>query len=210
MTAENDSINSQILEDSFSDPQNNGDDSLYCADRKMLTLNDICVCAMLRGGFPNSIEEAANLALKIPNIASLSNYRELWHRILTLLKQRGSMLFDCYDEEELEKCFGGDVISSLKNLNVECIAAKKTMANYRGGKAIEREVCNLEDSAQTGYFPIAALLAGVSWPKNVNPSKREEYLTSDDFFRVFLMSKEDFKLLPMHVRTAMKKSKKFF
>lgn len=202
MTAEN-STNSHILEDSFSDPPDDG-------DRNVLTLNDICVCAIVRGGFPNSIEEAANLALKIPNIASISNYRELWHRILTLLKQRGSMLFDCYDEEELEKCFGGDVISSLKNLNVECIAAKKTMANYRGGKAIEREVCNIEHNAQTGYFPIAALLAGVSWPTNVNASKREEYLTADDFFKVFSMSKEDFKLLPMHVRVAMKKTKKFF
>lgn len=209
MTAEN-STNSHSQEYSFSDAPDDTDDNIYCSDRKMLTLNDICVCVMLREGFPNSIEEAANLALKIPNIASISNYRELWHRILTLLKQRGSMLFDCYHENELEKCFGEDVISSLKNLNVECIAAKKTMANYRGGKAIEREVCQYESSLETGCFPIKALLAGVSWPRNVDPSKREEYLTAEDFFKVFQMRFEDFKALPMHVRVAIKKNKNFF
>ena len=183
--------------------------SIYSS--QVSSLNDICIEVMLKGGFPNSVDDAATLSLRIPNISSSPNYRVLWERILSLLKLRGSLLLECYDEMELVRCFGEEVVRSLKKINRECIDAKRRMARYRTGTAIEREIYDIENlGLDTGFYPLEALLTGVTWPAKVNPSRREEHLSPEDFSKVFHMDKTEFSKLAEYVRIRLKKEKKLF
>lgn len=175
------------------------------------SLNSICIERMLKGGFPNSVEDAATLSLRIPNISTSPNYRVLWERIESSLKLRGSLLLECYNEMELVRCFGEDVVQSLKRINTECIDAKKRMASYRSGTAIERGIFDFQSiDSDTGFYPLEALLTGVTWPAKVDPSRREEHLSPEEFSQIFHMDKAEFAKLPQHVRTRMKKEKHLF
>ena len=175
------------------------------------SLNEMCVSVIMDGGFPNTIDDAAAVCLRIPDMSSIPNYRNLWSRVHRLLKDRASMLLECYDNTELERCFGVDVILSLRKMTVESVDAKRKMANYRKGEVIEREGVGYEEyNSIDGYYPVEALIKGVRWPKNVDPSKREEYLSPEDFASVFRMSKKTFAQLTTYVKIRMKKEKDLF
>jgi Villin headpiece domain len=185
--------------------------SLPVLSSEVPSLNSICIERMLKGGFPNSVEDAATLSLRIPNISTSPNYRILWEKIESLLKLRGSLLLECYDEKDLVRCFGEDVVLSLKRINSECIDAKKRMASYRSGTAIERNTFDYQSlDSDTSFYPLEALLTGVTWPAKVDPSRREEFLSPEEFSKVFHMDKIEFSKLAHHVRTRLKKEKKLF
>jgi Villin headpiece domain len=199
--------------DRFSTTSEDGCAPLPICSPDVPSLNSICIERMLKGGFPNSVEDAATLSLRIPNISTSPNYRVLWEKIESLLKLRGSLLLECYDEMELVRCFGEDVVLSLKRINTECIDAKRRMASYRSGTAIERNTFHsqsLYTNSGTGFYPLEALLTGVTWPAKVDPSRREEHLSPAEFFKVFHMDKTEFSKLAHHVRTRLKKEKKLF
>ena len=178
---------------------------------KICSLNELCVRAILDGGFPNTIDEAADVCLRIPDMSSIPNYRNLWNSVHRLLKDRASMLLEYYDNVELERCFGTDVILSLRKMSVESVDAKKKMANYRKGEVIEREGIGYEErNPIDGFYPIEALTKGVQWPKSVDPTKREEYLSPEDFVTVFGMPKNTFTQLATYVKVRLKKEKDFF
>jgi len=46
--------------------------------------------------------------------------------------------------------------------------------------------------ATGGPYSYEMLKTGKAWPDDVDPTKRESYLTDDEFKTVFKMSKEDF------------------
>lgn len=55
---------------------------------------------------------------------------------------------------------------------------------------MEREVVELKDNElQDGFYPLKSLLAGVAWPSDVDPSKREQYLSPSEFEKTFGMTK---------------------
>lgn len=175
------------------------------------SLNEMCVRVILDGGFPNTIDEAAAMCLRIPDMSSIPNYRNLWDRVHRLLKDRASMVLECYDSAELERCFGPDIILSLRKMNVESVDAKKKMANYRKGEVIEREGIGYgEHNSINGFYPVEALMKGVQWPKNVDPTKREEYLTPEEFVTVFKMSKKTFSQLATYVKIRLKQENDLF
>ena len=209
-------LNSEVgLSDAIRDPLPSNCEhdsiSLPVLNSEVPSLNSICIERMLKGGFPNSVEDAATLSLRIPNISTSPNYRILWEKIESLLKLRGSLLLECYDEKDLVRSFGEDVVLSLKRINSECIDAKKRMASYRSGTAIERNTFDYQSlDSDTGFYPLEALLTGVTWPAKVDPSRREEFLSPEEFFKVFHMDKIEFSKLAHHVRTRLKKEKKLF
>ena len=41
----------------------------------------------------------------------------------------------------------------------------------------------------SGFYPFAALVAGVKWPDIVDPARREQYLDDDEFESIFKMTK---------------------
>lgn len=68
------------------------------------------------------------------------------------------------------------------------------------------------DGAGAGavYYPIRALVRGVEWPEGVESSKRETYLSDEDFYTVFGMEKAAFQALDKYKRVGLKKAKDFF
>ena len=64
--------------------------------------------------------------------------------------------------------------------------------------------------SEDGFYPLEALKQGVEWPKEVNPAKREQFLSPDDFEKVFNMSKEDFNKLDKFKRERLKKEQSLF
>ena len=83
--------------------------------------------------------------------------------------------------------------------------------DYRNGEVVERETVDLQGhDLESGFYPIEALVEGVLWPQDVVTTKREEYLSPDDFQKVFKMNKEAFAKLANHVKTRLKKEKKLF
>ena len=83
--------------------------------------------------------------------------------------------------------------------------------DYRNGEVLERETVDLGNhDCESGFYPIEALVEGVLWPSDVVSTKREEYLSPNDFEIVFKMNKEAFLKLANHVKTRLKKEKKLF
>ena len=60
------------------------------------------------------------------------------------------------------------------------------------------------------FYPYEALKSGVEWPSNVDPTRRETFLSDDDFFNIFQMTKEEFRQLPNFVRKRIKQEKELF
>lgn len=55
---------------------------------------------------------------------------------------------------------------------------------------LERPVVDTsDDELRTGEYPLRALVQGVAWPSDVDPTCREEYLSDQEFLRVFSMTK---------------------
>jgi len=63
--------------------------------------------------------------------------------------------------------------------------------------------------SNTGSLPYS-VLSGGDLPENVDPSKKEEYLSDGEFSQVFGMDREQFSALPGWKQTNLKKSKNLF
>lgn len=58
------------------------------------------------------------------------------------------------------------------------------------GTVVEREEIELtEAEVKDGFYPMRCLVSGVSWPEDVDPAKREQYLNPVEFEQVFGMTK---------------------
>lgn len=111
-------------------------------------------------------------------------------------------------EKELEDCFLPEDWQSLEKMYKEGEAAKLRMSYYKG-EVVERVAANVASEDQA-FYPLAALLAGVAWPKNVDPANRELFLSEEEFFKVFQMTKADFRGKDKYLRIRMKKEKGLF
>ncbi|CAE7699545.1 Avil, partial [Symbiodinium microadriaticum] len=80
------------------------------------------------------------------------------------------------------------------------------------GTVLERPTVaiNPSEGLERGEYPLRALVQGVAWPEDVDPTKREEYLSAAEFEEVFGMTKEEFRALPRYVRIRTKKEKLLF
>ncbi|XP_032073181.1 villin-1 [Thamnophis elegans] len=61
-------------------------------------------------------------------------------------------------------------------------------------------------------YPLEKLVnvAGEDLPKDIDPSRKEQYLSEEDFFQIFGMSQQDFAALPLWKQTSLKKAKGLF
>ena len=65
-------------------------------------------------------------------------------------------------------------------------------------------------STDSFYHTYDALIQGREWPAGVDPAKREQYLSPDDFFKIFKMSKSAFSTLDQHKKIRIKKEVRLF
>jgi hypothetical protein len=69
---------------------------------------------------------------------------------------------------------------------------------------------NNMSKSESGFFPVEALRQGSVWPAEVDPVRREDFLSPEDFFAVFKMSKEEFACLDKFKRVRIKKEVMLF
>lgn len=104
----------------------------------------------------------------------------------------------------------GDVLfDSLSKSLEEEEQLKKHLTYCRSGSIIEPMF--VESSRDNkGFYSIDSLIQGVKWPNDVDATRREEYLSPEDFEHIFKMTKEDFKSLDKYKRISLKKTHKLF
>lgn len=175
-----------------------------------LTLNEICLSVIMKEGFLKNVDDAAAVCMRVQDLTSNFEYQKLWDRVQAFLRNRGSMLVESYDHDDLQRHFGADLTLSLIKLHENRLNAEKKMAGYRSGQAIERTSMYYDGVQVNGSYPIEFLLEGTKWPDGVNPAKREEYLSEQDFWAIFKMDREKFMKLSEFMRVRLKKQHKLF
>ena len=62
----------------------------------------------------------------------------------------------------------------------------------------------------TTYYPYAMLLQGRTWPSGIDPARREQYLSPEEFENIFKMPLSVFNKLDNHKKLRLKKEAKLF
>ena len=176
----------------------------------ILTLNEICLSVIMKEGFLKNVDDAAAVCLRVQDLSSNMKYQKLWDRVQAFLRNRGSMLVESYDYDDLQRYFGADLTLSLIKLHEDRLTAEKKMAGYRSGQVIERASINYDGVEEKGFYPIEFLLEGVKWPEGLDPAKREEHLSQKDFMTVFKMERENYMKLSTFMKIRLKKQHKLF
>jgi hypothetical protein len=85
----------------------------------------------------------------------------------------------------------------------------KARFNSLKGTVLEPTEYNTTKS-ESGFYPVEVLRQGSIWPAEVDPTRREEFLSPADFFTVFKMSKDEFACLDKFKRVRIKKDVMLF
>jgi len=128
-------------------------------------------------------------------------------RILSILASGFPYLLGKYGEEELKSSLDEADWNCLWNGYNEQLQIKERFS-YLKGTILERK--NIKITQLCDTYPLELLVEGVSWPSNVDVTKREQYLDDDAFYRVFKVTKEDFQKLAKHVKQRLKKEHGLF
>jgi hypothetical protein len=140
------------------------------------------------------------LDFDLPTFAPLKNL------ITRNLKDYHPFLVDKYGIDALKENFPSIEWDSIHASYVEDRKETDYFKSLKG-TIIERAAV-VEYISDT--YPYEALKAGVKWPSNVDPARREQFLKDDDFSKIFGMTKEEFRALPIHIRKRMKTEKGLF
>lgn len=191
-------------------------------DRSIQSLEDLCEVAISRSVQFNSVSHilkfytffdnlaepgsVVNSYIRLYNIAR-SKVRSFFPSLLSkfgqdyledILRKEDFDLFiaDVHERENIEKRF-----SYLRGRDVERCSVHE--------KVVDDDMTPTADSV-TGeqaevVYPLNILLQGRAWPTGVDPTRRQDYLSDNDFVSVFKISKSQFSALDKYKRTALKK-----
>jgi hypothetical protein len=172
------------------------------------SLKDICINTIIKCKYFTTMSEAHRVYNSV--LIHLPEYEKLKKYLLNVFQKDFPRYLLEIGEEELESNFDAETFSFLKRQHEEQEKIKARFASLKG-TIIERKEVKLElVSSREGFYPLEALLDGMAWPSDVDPTKREQHLHPEDFYAIFNMSKEEFKSLPKYKRDRIKKDKRLF
>jgi hypothetical protein len=135
------------------------------------------------------------------------SFSGLRHQIMKRLCDYFPILLKKFEKtEELQSIFESQDWEMLQNYKKEQETLKQRLA-YLKGTILEREKPHVTLSE---FYPLSVLRQGVEWPINVDPANREKFLSDEEFFQVFKMTKEKFRSLASFERIRLKKEKQLF
>lgn len=121
------------------------------------------------------------------------------------------MLLTKYGFEELARVIDKEDLDKLQKQYDEEMYIKHRFEALKGTIVEPTLSCAITDeNIKSGHYPLAALLQGAAWPAGVDPARREEFLSPEDFQSVFHMSLTEFKALDKHMRIRLKKQYNLF
>jgi hypothetical protein len=129
--------------------------------------------------------------------------------VIGFLRDRYPMLVESYGRDEMASIFHGEDLELFQAAFDDQCHAKARFASLKG-TVLERSPTSKGCKSDDGYYPLEALLQGRAWPSDVDYSKREQYLSPEDFVRVFKMTKEEFGSKKQFVRDRLKRDYKLF
>ncbi|KAJ1412006.1 hypothetical protein B484DRAFT_402451 [Ochromonadaceae sp. CCMP2298] len=169
-------------------------------------LSTICLERILKSSKYKTLEGAMNIYMRLDS--GLSIYEKVRSHSKRFLANRFPMLVEKYGREELDFIFNEEEMLKIEAELADSAAVKHFFSGLKG-TVLEPTVV-LVQAAEDGTYPLEALVQGAAWPADVDPSKREQYLSSDAFVQVFRMSKEAFNLQDKIMRMRQKKECKLF
>lgn len=149
--------------------------------------------------------------LYVLEAANELDLKELQADCIRTIRFKYDFFKDITEEGYLRYLLGEDEVHSMERNSI----ARQKFKRYikQEGKVLEHAApATAGENAQAydaegnrNYFPIEALVTGVKWPEGVDPSKREEWLSDEEFQRVFKMNKEQFRTLKTFHKERLKK-----
>lgn len=171
-----------------------------------MKLSQICTDCIKNSSKFKSIEGLMQIYSKLDSCDPL--YSEIRIHAVQKLAERYPMLREKYGIEEMKLIFSPEDLDNFEKELKDSQEIKSRFAHLKGTvlAPVERVVAQTED----GCYPIDALIQGAAWPSDVDPSKRESYLSDKDFLAVFKMTKSEFAEKDKYVRLRLKKEHKLF
>jgi hypothetical protein len=165
------------------------------------SLQSICISAILPQRKYQSVEGAIQLCCQLD--LSSTGMEPLKKYAQDKVRSCYPYIVANYNLAELKQHVSEIDWDSLQ-AQYEAINTEKARFAHLKGTVLERKSAGVDDN-NAKYYPLAALVSGVAWPSNVDPINREKWLSDDEFYEVFDMTKRDFYDLPRFKRTMLKK-----
>ena len=124
------------------------------------------------------------------------------------LGEQYPMLYEKYGFDELKLVFAAEELERFEAERKQALEVKNRFASLKG-TIIEPVQISCEKT-DDGSYPVQVRVQGAAWPADVNPSKREEYLSDQDFVSVFKMTKQELSQKDKFVKLRLKKEHKLF
>ena len=171
-----------------------------------MSLVDVCIDCIKHSHKYKTVEGL----LLLYNKLDLSNpsFRCITDFIMKGLNDKYPMLHEKYGIEEMKLIFSPADLAHFEKERQTLVDIKNRVA-YLKGTVIQPDAKEFKPS-EDGFYPIEALVQGVTWPSNVDPANREKFLSEADFVKVFKMTKEEFYNKDKFVRMRLKKEYKLF
>ena len=129
--------------------------------------------------------------------------------VINFLRDRYPLLLDAYGSDEMARIFHAEDLELFRTAYEDHLNAKARFASLTG-TVLEPTRTGHYSKSDDGFYPLEALLQGSVWPSEVDCRRREQYLSSDDFVKVFKMTKEEFCAKKQFVRDRLKKEQKLY
>ena len=172
------------------------------------TLSEICCTTMISAPQLRTIEALLSLYSKLASgNPAFATVRE---HAVKLLKERYPMLLDKYGHDELALVFSPEDLEMFDADLRASMEIKKRFSSLKGTILEPTKPTEQIKAGEDGFYPLKALQQGVCWPAEVDPTKREQFLSPTEFLTVFKMSKEEFNSKDKFVRMRLKKEHLLF
>jgi len=172
------------------------------APRGVQTLLELCVRDLKRL-YLGKVE-----TLQLLDLANELDLRDLREETLGAIRFSYDFFRDAAGEDLLRELCGEREVAGMETARTERERSRRYLRQQ--GTVLE-PVATEYTTRSTGEeetlacYPYEALIAGVQWPKGVDPARREDWLSDQDFEKHLKMTREAFKALPFFKRQARKK-----
>ena len=168
----------------------------------MKSLNDTCIDSLVHwiGTRQMDLENIREVSLRL-------SHTSLNEKLNTWLSRNYVIVRERYSRDALESILGVEKVDIEERRINDIEMAKKLMATFRSGCVIDPIS---SEFIEAEFYPLRCLVAGVAWPKEVDPTRREDWLDEETFMKVLGMNKNSFKALATFERIRLKKSANLF
>lgn len=174
------------------------------------TLSSLCVDAIIKNKKYKTTMGCLELYSILSNHFINPKFEKIRLHCVNIVRDVYPMLLSKYGYEELSKVIEREDLEKFQKQYDEEMYIKHRFEALKGTIIEPTAYTVTDDNVKSGYYPLAALIQGAAWPAGVDPIRREDYLSPEDFQSVFHMSKGDFRALDKHWRIRLKKEHHLF